>query len=82
VTLSLKLEKVYFMISMSDVKFKIIGKVIAVDLDAEGNLHLTLRHSNQYWSEHAAKHLRELTNQIIETEIKKWTPHQNTIKNQ
>jgi hypothetical protein len=60
------------MISMSDVRFRIIGKVLAVDLDAEGNLHLILRHSNQYWSEHAAKHLRELINQIIEVEVKKW----------
>jgi len=73
--LSLKLEKVYFMIRMSDVRFRIIGKVVAVDLDGEGNLHLILRHSNQYWSEHAAKHLRELTNQIIEIEVKKWTPN-------
>jgi hypothetical protein len=58
---------------MSDVRFRIIGKVIAADLDGEGNLHLILRHSNQYWSEYAAKHLRELTNQIIEAEIRKWS---------
>ena len=62
------------MISMSEVKFRLIGKVIAVDLDAEGNLHLILRSSNQYWSEYAAKRLRELSNQIIETEVKKWKP--------
>jgi hypothetical protein len=60
---------------VSDVKFRIIGKVIAVDLDVEGNLHLTLRNSNQYWSEHAAKQLRKYTNQIIEIEAKKWTPN-------
>jgi hypothetical protein len=27
---------------MSDVRFRIIGKVIAVDLDVEGNLHLRI----------------------------------------
>jgi hypothetical protein len=59
---------------MSDVRFRIIGKVIAVDLDGEGNLHLILRHSNQYWSEYAAKHLRELDHQIIEVDVKKWCP--------
>jgi hypothetical protein len=63
------------MISMSDVKFRIIGKVIAVNLDFEGNLHLTLRSSNPFWSEYAAKRLREMSNQIIETEVKKWVPN-------
>jgi hypothetical protein len=66
------------MISMSDVRFRIIGKVIAVDLDGEGNLHLILRHSNQYWSEHATKHLRELIHQIIEAEVKKWSTNKQS----
>jgi hypothetical protein len=57
---------------MSDVKFKIIGKIIAVDLDIDGNLHITLKNST-FWAEHAVKHLRALTNQIIETEVKKWS---------
>jgi len=63
------------MINVSDVKFRIIGKVIAANLDAEGNLHLILRNSNQYWSEHATKQLRAFTNKTIETEVKKWNPN-------
>jgi hypothetical protein len=34
------------MINMSDVTVKIIGKIIAVDLDIEGNLHITLKNSS------------------------------------
>jgi len=64
---------------MSDVKFKIIGKVIAADLDAEGNIHITLKNSNQYWAEYATKHLRNFTGHIIEADIKKWNPPKNHV---
>jgi hypothetical protein len=53
----------------------IIGKILSADIDIDGNLHLTLKNSNTYWTEHAVKHLRKLTNQIIEANIKKWHPN-------
>jgi len=57
---------------MSDTEFLVIGKVLSVDLDFEGNLHIILKNSNQFWAEIAAKHLRQLQGQIIKAEIKTW----------
>lgn len=57
---------------MSDSEFLIIGKVLSADLDVDGQLHITLKNSNQFWAEIAVKHLRQLQGQIIKAEIKTW----------
>jgi hypothetical protein len=62
------------MIKISDTEFLVIGKVLSVDLDFDGNLHIILQNSNQFWAEIAAKHLRQLQGQIIKAEIKTWKP--------
>ncbi|MDR0493224.1 MAG: hypothetical protein LBH74_06280 [Nitrososphaerota archaeon] len=57
---------------MPDREFLIIGKVISADLDAEGNLHLTLKNSNRFWAETAVRQLRQLKGQVLEAEVKAW----------
>ncbi|MCL2360101.1 hypothetical protein [Candidatus Bathycorpusculum sp.] len=57
---------------MPDREFLIIGKVISADLDAEGNLHLTLKNSNRFWAETAVRQLRQLKGQVLEAEVKTW----------
>ena len=52
--------------------FLVIGKVLAADLDAEGNLHILLKNSNSFWAETAAKRLRQLEGRVIKLDIKEW----------
>jgi hypothetical protein len=73
-----KIREYLFVMTMSDTGFLVIGKVLSADLDSEGNLHITLRNSNQFWAEIAAKHMRQLKGQIITVDIKAWQPSQTT----
>ncbi|MFA5571997.1 MAG: hypothetical protein GX799_05340 [Crenarchaeota archaeon] len=58
--------------------FRIIGKVISADLNAEGNLHITLKNSNQFWAETATRRLHQLKGKVIKTEINEWKLNQST----
>lgn len=40
--------------------FMILGKLLEADLDTEGNLHVILRNSDEFWAETAARYLRQL----------------------
>jgi len=57
-------------------EFRIIGKIIAGDLDAEGNLHVILKNSNTFWAETAVKNLRQLKGRVLKLDIKEWEPKQ------
>jgi hypothetical protein len=57
-------------------EFRIIGKILAGDLDAEGNLHVTLKNSNTFWAETAVKNLRQLKGRVLKLDIKEWEPKQ------
>ena len=57
-------------------EFRIIGKIIDADLDAEGNLHITLKNSNTFWAETAVKNLRKLKGRVLKLDIKEWEPKQ------
>jgi hypothetical protein len=53
-------------------EFRIIGKILSADLDAEGNLHITLKNSNSFWANTAANRLRQLQGRVIKVDIKEW----------
>lgn len=53
-------------------EFMVIGKVLAADLDAEGNLHVTLKNSNIFWAETAVKRLRQLEGRVVKLDINEW----------
>jgi hypothetical protein len=57
-------------------EFRIIGKVLAADLDAEGNLHVALRNSNAFWAETAANRLRQLKGRVLKLDVNEWEPKQ------
>ncbi len=61
-------------------EFRIIGKVLAADLDAEGNLHITLKNSNAFWAETATNRLRQLKGQVLKLDVKEWKSKQ--LKNE
>lgn len=54
--------------------FRIIGKVLEVDLDAEGQLHLTLKNSNAFWAETAVRRLRQLKGRVLKLDVAEWEP--------
>lgn len=56
--------------------FRIIGKVLAADLDAEGNLHVALKNSNAFWAETAANRLRQLKGRVLKLDVNEWAPKQ------
>jgi len=78
--LAFKIGGSLFVMVMVDRAFVVIGKILWADLDVEGNLHLTLRNSNQFWAEIAANRLRQIQNQIIQATIKEWQPSQTTTE--
>jgi len=53
-------------------EFRIIGKILDADLDAEGNLHVTLKNSNAFWAETAVKNLRKLKGRVLKLDVKEW----------
>lgn len=53
-------------------EFRIIGKMLYADLDAEGNLHVTLKNSNAFWAETAVKNLRKLKGRVLKLDVKEW----------
>ena len=57
-------------------EFRIIGKILDADLDAEGNLHVTLKNSNAFWAETAVKNLRKLKGRVLKLDVKEWEPKQ------
>ena len=57
-------------------EFRIIGKILDADLDAEGNLHVTLKNSNVFWAETAVKNLRQLKGRVLKFDVKEWEPKQ------
>jgi hypothetical protein len=57
---------------MQDPSFRIIGKVLEADLDAEGKLNLTIRNSNAFWAETAVRHLRQLKGRVIKIDVIEW----------
>jgi hypothetical protein len=57
---------------MDNSEFRIIGKIIDADLDAEGNLHVTLKNSNRFWAETAVKNLRRVRGRVLKIDAKEW----------
>ena len=57
-------------------EFRIIGKILEADLDAEGNLHVMLKNSNAFWAETAANKLRQLRGRVLKIDVKEWESKQ------
>lgn len=57
-------------------EFRIIGKILEADLDADGQLHLTLKNSNSFWAETAVRRLRQLKGQVLKLDVNEWKPKQ------
>lgn len=53
-------------------EFRIIGKILEADLDADGRLHLTLKNSNAFWAETAVRCLRQLKGQVLKLDVNVW----------
>ena len=66
---------------MADNVFRIIGKVIDVDLDGEGQLHLTLKNSSVFWAETAVRRLRQLKGRVLKFDAAEWEPKQQRTEN-
>jgi len=66
---------------MTDNIFRIIGKVIDADLDAEGQVHLTLKNSNMFWAETAVRRLRQLKGRVLKLDVAEWEPKQQKAEN-
>ena len=79
--MAFKIAGIYFVIEMPDKEFRIIGKVISADLDAEGNLHITLKNSNQFWAETATNQLRQLKGRVVKIDVTEWATKQLTKAN-
>lgn len=58
-------------------EFRIIGKIISADLDADGNLHIILKNSNQFWAETATNQLRKSKGLVLKFDVREW---QNTLR--
>jgi len=52
--------------------YRIVGKLLSADLDAEGNLHIVLKGSSRIWVEASARYLRQLNGKILKFDVRRW----------
>ena len=58
---------------MAEDFYMIVGKVVYSGLDAEGNVHLILTNSNQFWAELAARFLKSIEGHVVKVKVSLWS---------
>ena len=69
--------------------FEVIGKIIYVGLDCDGNIHIVLKKNSGFWRDIVVRFLRGEVNHIVKLRIMPWNhkrinegfknPHKSTI---
>ncbi|MEM2922469.1 MAG: hypothetical protein QXF26_09170 [Candidatus Bathyarchaeia archaeon] len=69
---------------MSDIgAYRIVGKLLWVGLDSEGNLRIILKNGSRFWAEATVRYLSEMQGSVIKLNVDEWRSHGtfNPLKN-
>ena len=52
--------------------YRILGRLVYIGLDGEGNLHITLKPSSRVWAEASARFLKSYEGSILKFKVEAW----------